>query len=563
MIDIAEVESIELFAALEEAVRSRVVARSADLHINVGEWIVHEDDPAYFWVVLDGEVEAVRSFGGVPQQVTTFDAGEYFGEVPLMLGAPSSFAVRALRPTRMMRVDPIDFHAMIVESPAAGGVIAKTLVRRVGLIGQHYTEASLLQATIVGDRYDFACHNVRDFLLRNQIPFNWLDPSDPADANAIASIGVKTGGYPVVTLRDGRVLKDPSQSALADALGLQTQPANDSYDVVIVGGGPAGLAAAVYGGSEGLRTVLVEREAPGGQAGTSSRIENYLGFPGGVSGSDLANRALLQAKRFGTEILVTRSAVAIECDGDARLVRLDDGGGISTRAVVIATGVAWRRFAADGAERFIGRGIYYGAARTEALETRGRDVFLIGGGNSAGQAAMFFANYARSVTLLVRGDTLEKSMSQYLIDELRSRENISVETQTSVRSVAGESHLESIVTHHEALGETSKRSAGGLFVFIGADAETNWLPAGIERDAHGYIRTGRDVTGWTQARAPYALETSIPGIFAAGDVRSASVKRVAAGVGEGSMVISFIHQYFEELVARRAGNQILRSAPSE
>ncbi len=552
MIDVAEVESIELFAALEEAVRSRVVARSADLRINVGEWIIHEGDPAYFWVVLDGEVEAVRSFGGVPRRVTTFDSGEYFGEVPLMLGAPTSFAVRALRPTRMMRIDPIDFHAMIVESPAAGGVIAKTLVRRVGLIGQDYTETSLLQATIVGDRYDFACHNVRDFLLRNQIAFDWLDPSDPADANAVASSGAKAGEYPAVTFPDGRVLNDPTPSVLADALGLQTQPANDSYDVVIVGGGPAGLAAAVYGGSEGLRTILVEREAPGGQAGTSSRIENYLGFPGGVSGSDLANRALLQAKRFGTEILVTRSAVAVECDGDARIVRLDRGGEIRTRAVVIATGVTWRRLEADGAERLIGRGVYYGAARTEALGTRGRDVFLIGGGNSAGQAAMFFANYAGSVTLLVRADSLEKSMSQYLIEQLRSRGNISVETQTSVRSVTGESHLESILTYHEASGEVHERSAGGLFVFIGADAETDWLPAGIERDTHGYIRTGRDIEARTLDRAPYALETSVPGIFAVGDVRSASVKRVAAGVGEGSMAISFIHQYLEELAARRA-----------
>jgi thioredoxin reductase (NADPH) len=548
MVEPAEIEAIEVFAALEAPLLSRIAARSADLHVNAGEWIEHEGDPPYFWVVLEGEVEAVRSFGGVPRPVTTFDPGEYFGEVSLMLGATSSFGVRALRPTRMMRVDPVDFHAMIVESLDAGGVIARTLVRRVGLIGQDYTGASLLQATIVGDRYDSACHQVRDFLLRNQIAFDWLDPADDDETPA-------TARNPVVTFPDGRVLDAPTPSRLALALGLQTEPANDAYDVVIVGGGPAGLAAAVYGGSEGLRTILIEREAPGGQAGTSSRIENYLGFPSGVSGSDLANRALLQAKRFGTELLVTRSVTAIEPDGDCHLVRLDGGTEVPTRAVVLATGVTWRQLDAEGAENLVGRGVYYGAARTEALATRGKDVFLIGGGNSAGQAAMFFANYARSVTLLVRGDSLAKSMSHYLIEQLGTRENIAVETRTSVRALRGEGHLEAIVTRDELSGETRERPAGGLFVFIGADAETSWIPAQIERDAHGYILTGRDLESWTLSRAPYALETSVPGIFAVGDVRSASVKRVAAGVGEGSMVVAFIHQYLEGMPAPAAARR--------
>lgn len=291
--------------------------------------------------------------------------------------------------------------------------------------------------------------------------------------------------------------------------------------------------------------MLIEREAPGGQAGTSSRIENYLGFPGGVSGGDLANRALLQAQRFGTEILVTRTVTSIECAGDEHIVRLDGDTAISARAIVLATGVTWRRLAAEGADRLVGRGIYYGAARTEALGTRGKDVFLIGGGNSAGQAAMLSANYARRVTLLVRGDALAKSMSHYLIEQLQSRDNIAVETNTSVLAVGGEVDLESIVTHHDATDRTQERHAGALFVFIGADAETSWIPAEIERDARGYIRTGRDILTWNRTRAPYALETSVPGIFAAGDVRSDSVKRVAAGVGEGSMVIAFIHQYFE------------------
>ena len=320
-------------------------------------------------------------------------------------------------------------------------------------------------------------------------------------------------------------------------------PHDAAYDVAIIGGGPAGLAAAVYGGSEGLRTIMIEREAPGGQAGTSSRIENYLGFPAGVSGDDLANRALQQAKRFGTEILVTRNVIGIESADGCHTIALDGGDRMEARAIVIATGVSWRKLDADGAADLIGRGVYYGAAQTEALGTRGKDVYLIGGGNSAGQAAMFFANYARSVTLLVRGSSLEKSMSFYLIRQLHTKHNISVETGTTVLAVSGTAHIESITTRIEATGETQTRPADALFAFIGADAETAWIPEVLDRDARGYLKTGHDLANWTLARPPFLLETSVPGIFAAGDVRSTSVKRVASSVGEGSMVISFIHQY--------------------
>ncbi|MGD0473808.1 MAG: FAD-dependent oxidoreductase [Candidatus Velthaea sp.] len=547
MITPAELETVPVFAALAHPQLSRIAARAADIHANAGEWIVHEGDPAYFWAVLSGEVEAVRRVAGVPQQMTTFDPGEYFGEVPLMLSAPAFSGVRALQHSRLARVDAIDFHAMVTESTDAAALLAQTLVRRVGLIGNAYATSPVTQATIVGDRYDFACHDIRDFLARNQIVFEWFDPSDPADAECIPPEALGAARYPAVVLSDKRVLEVPGLRELAESLHLQTQPNGDDYDVIIIGGGPAGLAAAVYGGSEGLRTMMIEREAPGGQAGTSSRIENYLGFPGGVSGGDLANRALLQAKRFGTEILVTRSVTAIEPAPGGHCVRLDGGVAVRTRAVVIATGVAWRRLEVEGAEALVGRGVFYGAARTEALGTRGKDIFLIGGGNSAGQAAMFFSNYARSVTLLVRGSALETSMSYYLIEQLRSKDNIAVETNTVVSAVRGEAHIQTIVTRNVASAAVSERAADALFSFIGADAETSWLPGEIERDEHGYICTGHDIGDWPLERAPYPLESRVPGIFAAGDVRSNSVKRVASGVGEGSMVIAFIHQYLATL----------------
>jgi thioredoxin reductase (NADPH) len=547
MITPAELLDVPVFAVLPHAQLSRIATRAADIHANPGEWIVNEGDPAYFWALLSGEVEGVRIVAGEPRQATTFDPGEYFGEVPLMLTARAFLGLRALKPSRLARVDPIDFHAMITECPEAAALLAQTLVRRVEFIRDAYTAAPVAQATIVGDRYDFACHDIRDFLARNQIVFEWLDPSDPGDIECIPPAVLAAGRYPAVVLADGTVLQAPEPRELAESLHLQTEPNSEDYDVIIIGGGPAGLAAAVYGGSEGLRTMMIEREAPGGQAGTSSRIENYLGFPGGVSGGELANRALLQAKRFGTEILVTHSVTSIEPIASGHLIRLDHGLAVRTRALVIATGVAWRKLAVEGAERLIGRGVFYGAARTEALATRGKDIFLIGGGNSAGQAAMFFANYARSVTLLVRGTSLEKSMSYYLIEQLRTKDNVAVETDTVVTALRGEAHLEGIVTRNVANGTVIERGADALFSFIGADAETAWLPAEIERDEHGYIRTGRDISDWPLARAPYPLESRVPGIFAAGDVRSNSVKRVASGVGEGSMVIAFIHQYLAAL----------------
>jgi len=333
----------------------------------------------------------------------------------------------------------------------------------------------------------------------------------------------------------------PTTRELANAVGLQTEPHQDDYDAIVIGGGPAGLAAAVYGASEGLLTLMIERESPGGQAGTSSRIENYLGFPTGLSGDDLGVRALEQARRLGAEVVVTRDVCGI--DPSPKTVTLDGGRVLRARTIVLATGVSWRALALPGIERLTGIGVYYGAARSEALNTTGKDVYLIGGGNSAGQAAMFFANYASSVTLVVRGPSLAASMSDYLIKQLATKTNVTIETRCEVTALHGEHHLEAIDTTDRATGIALRRVTDALFVFIGADAQTQWLPPQIARDERGYVLTGPDVADRKLARDPYLLETSVPGIFAVGDVRRGSVKRVASAVGEGSMSIAFAHQY--------------------
>jgi len=398
---------------------------------------------------------------------------------------------------------------------------------------------------VIGSDLDAASHAIRDFLSRNQVAFEWLDLDDAIDAESIAKLSVDTSTWPLVHLSDGRTFVKPDHRMLAEAIGLPIVPRLREYDVVIIGGGPAGLAAAVYGGSEGLATILIEQDAPGGQAGTSSRIENYLGFVSGISGGELAHRALQQAKRLGAEIVVTGSVSEIRPDDAGFVAVLDGGTEVRARSIVLATGVVWRKLPTPGLDACVGRGVFYGASRGEAYSVRGKDIFLVGGGNSAGQAAMYFSAYARSVTILVRGNGLERTMSQYLIEQIRTVPNIAVETCTSLESVDGDGRLERIVTRSSVSGTEQERVAHALFIFIGADAETSWLPEELERDQHGYIRTGREIEDWRLERKPYPLETSIPGIFAAGDVRSSSVKRVASAVGEGSIVISYIQKYLE------------------
>ena len=409
---------------------------------------------------------------------------------------------------------------------------------------------------VVGHRWSARSHDVRDFLARNQVPFRWLDAADDAEGRRLvdAAGGGTPDTLPLVLTQDGQTLVGPDNRELAAAIGLATSAELAFYDLVVVGAGPAGLGAAVYGASEGLRTLLVEREAPGGQAGQSSRIENYLGFPVGLSGGDLARRATVQARRFGVEMLATTEVTGLEARGSARVLQLADGGEIGAHSIVLATGVAYRRLDAPGLDELSGRGVFYGAAATEAVNCRGADVFLVGGANSAGQAAVYFSRYAGSVTLLVRGDSLARSMSQYLIDQIERIPNVSVCTCTEVAGGTGVDHLETLRLRDVRSGEVAEVEASWLFIFIGAAPLTGWLDGTVRRDARGFVLSGPDLltdgqrpAGWDLDRDPYYLETSLPGVFVAGDVRHESVKRVASAVGEGAMAVTLVHRYLERL----------------
>ena len=556
MVTREEIGRVTLFAELGAAQAEQLSRAAADITLEAGEYAAHEGDERALFAVLEGRIEAVKLADGIERVVGQRHPGDVFGEVPIVLGTVFPVGFRAGETTRIMRREPNDYHAIaavVPEIPKEVGRLAA--FRMTGSRGLQGLAAEPLppRALVVGHRWDASCTELRRVLDRNQVTFRWIDP-DASDA------GERWGGQlpgdedlPVIRIIDGKTVVRPHHRRVAELLGLGTEADAAEYDTVIVGAGPAGLAAAVYGASEGVRTIVVEREAPGGQAGTSSRIENYLGFPSGVSGDELASRALQQARRLGAEILVTRAITRI--DTASRQVHLDGGDVIRARTIILACGVAWRKVSVDGFDRLAGKGISYGAARSEASSTHGLDVHIIGAGNSAGQAALFFSTHARSVTLLCRGENLERSMSRYLIDQLAARPNIATMFGTEVTAVHGEQSLEAIDVHNSTTGETFRLDSGGLYVFIGADAQTSWLPTDIALDARGYVLTGSDMraTGrWTIDRDPYLLETSVPGIFACGDVRCGPVKRVAAAVGEGSMAIAFVHQYLRDALAAEA-----------
>ncbi len=402
---------------------------------------------------------------------------------------------------------------------------------------------------VIGHRYSARSSEVREFLARNQVPYRWYGGDEPDGARLLAAADVDELSLPVVIGTDGTVAVQPSDAELAELVGLTTTPTGDFYDLVVIGGGPAGLGAAVYGASEGLRTVLIERTATGGQAGQSSRIENYLGFPDGVSGAQLTDRARRQATKFGAELITTRDVVGLDVNGSARTVRFTDGASIGAHAVILATGVAYRQLTAPGLAEFTGLGVFYGSALTEAVRCAEQDVFIVGGANSAGQAAVYLAKTARSVTLLVRGSSLEASMSYYLIQQLAEIENVTVRTRTQVVEAGGSDHLEQLTLADADSGETTTIDAQWLFVFAGATPHTDWLDGVVHRDKHGFVLAGPDLSaeghpaGWTLDRPPYHLETSVPGVFVAGDARAESAKRVASAVGEGAMAVMFVHRY--------------------
>ncbi len=568
MVTAEEVARIAIFADLGPAERERIARAAADISLSSGEYAAEPKAERALFGLLEGRIEAVRIDDGVPTVVGERVPGEIFGEVPITLGTVFPVGFQAAEPSRVLRLDAHAYHSVAAFAPE--------LVERVGALARNRMEGARglrglasapapRRAVVVGHRWDGSCAEVRRFLDRNGVTYEWVPTDDPEATDkwgdaippedelpAIRILETDTVVRPhlrqvadLLALEPAAVLR-PQLRRAAELLGLGTEPQAAEYDVVVVGGGPAGLAAAVYGASEGLSILVIEREAPGGQAGTSSRIENYLGFPNGVSGGELAARALDQAKRLGAEILVTQTIR--EIDTDARRLHLEAGDVLTARTIILACGVSWRRLPIDGIDRLVGKGVFYGAAKSDAAGMHGADVHVIGAGNSAGQAALEFSKYAHRVTIVVRGNSLEKRMSKYLIDQLETKSNIDVLCGAEVVAVNGDPTLEEVEIRASD-GTTTRSACGGVYIFIGADAETGWLPPAIARDPKGYVLTGSDVTAagrWPLERDPYLLETSVPGIFACGDVRYSPVKRVAAAVGEGSMAIAFVHQYLRE-----------------
>jgi thioredoxin reductase (NADPH) len=544
MVTAEEIGEIPLFASLSAADRERLALACADVRLAEGEFAVHEDEERALFAVLEGRIEAVKAVDGVGQVLGERLPGAIFGEVPITLGTTFPSGFRASEPSRVMRVEARDYYAVAAVAPDVALKIGALARERIGGLQGVAAKAPETRARVLGHRWEATGSDLRRFLDRNQITFEWITPDASDAAERWGGELPADDDCPALRAADGTVLVRPPLRDVAELLSLQTRASASDYDTIVIGAGPAGLAAAVYGASEGLRTIVIEREAPGGQAGSSSRIENYLGFPAGVSGDELSTRALQQARRLGAELLVTRSITGIE--PDSHTVLLDGGEELRGRTLIVATGVTWRHLAIPGIDGLIGKGVHYGASRSEAPSTHGLDVCIVGAGNSAGQAALFFSNHARTVTILCRGDSLEKSMSRYLVEQVGRKPNIAVECNAEVAAVHGERKLEEVEVRDRTTGTLERRGCGGLFIFIGADADTGWLPSEIALDARGFVLTGADVGGrgrWADERDPYLLETSVPGIFAAGDVRFSPVKRVAAAVGEGSMAIAFVHQY--------------------
>ena len=546
MITIDELAKIPLFSTLGESELKYLASAVEDMRVLPGEYTDHEGGARALFAIVSGKVELTKFINGVETVIAIRLPGEIAGEIPMTLSTPLPASMRAVEPSRVIKLDAKVFHTLVAMAPQISATVAAAALERMEMLKKAASQPPVPQILLIGPSREGAMHAVENFLHRNQISFESVEPGDPALAARIGESATVAGPYPVAQLPDGTRLVAPTMRAIATMCGLQVAPSRTYYDVVIVGGGPAGLTAAVNAASEGLRTIVVEGFAPGGQAGTSTRIENYPGFPFGVSGDDLASNTLKQAKRLGAEIVVTRRISGI--DPKPMTFTLDGKDVLRTKTIILAMGVEWRRMAVESIDRFIGGGVYYGAARSDAGLAQGKDVYLVGAGNSAGQSAIFFSGHARSVTLIVRAESLAQSMSQYLIGQMATKPNIRVETRSEVVAGHGNERLEAIEVLDRRTGATTRRDAEVMFVLIGADAATGWLPSEIVRDSHGFIVTGRDCvqTGhWSGDREPYALETNAPGIFAVGDVRAGSVKRVAAAVGEGGMAIAFVHRYLQ------------------
>ncbi|HEY9309677.1 MAG TPA: FAD-dependent oxidoreductase [Microbacterium sp.] len=533
MITVDGLRAMRVFEGVPDEGLVYLAGAVEDIRLVSGEYFAHEGDERSLFIVVEGLAEITKIVNGDERVIGTRQPGRFFGEVPMTLSTPFPASGRAAGPTRVLKLEPAVYYTLAALAPSVPDRVATLARRYLDSLQTMAAEQREPGVRLIHHGRSARAHRVSGFLTRNQVDFE----SVTADADPHAA-------DTVLELADGRRLENPTMREVAEAVGLDVAPAARDYDVVILGAGPAGLTAAVNAAAEGLRTLVVETFAPGGQAGTSTRIENYTGFPFGISGDDLASRAFKQAKRLGAELVVTRTVEAL--DPKTHELTLDGGDVVRAEVVILATGVVWRTLPLDDVGRFLGGGVYYGAARSDSAVAQGADVCIIGAGNSAGQAALFFSRHARSVTLLVRGESLEAGMSRYLIDQISAIPAIRVETRSEVVALHGADSLRSADIADRRTGDVRRRDVDVLFVMIGADAETAWLPPGIALDGRGFVLTGADALEsgrWAETRRPFALETTAPGVFAVGDVRSGSVKRVVAGVGEGGMAIAFTHQY--------------------
>jgi len=506
------------------------------------------DRNANFFVVKSGEVEIVDYSGDEPETITVHRPGAFTGDISHLTGLPAVVSGVARGDCEVYEITGDALRQVLNQCPSISDIVLQAFIARRQLLRESPNFTGL---RVIGSRYSPDTFRVRDFLSKNRILFTWVDvENDPNVDRLLRQFGVTESDTPVVACGRMLLLRNPSNRQLADAIGIR-QPLEDLvYDLVVVGAGPAGLAAAVYGASEGLRTAVLEQTAPGGQAGASMRIENYLGFPTGLTGSELAGRAILQANKFGAHLSVPTLVNRLAFENAYTLVRLDGGETVTAKCLLIATGADYRRLGVAGADRFEGTGVYYAATLAEALLCQGSQVVVVGGGNSAGQAAVFLSGHAHRVLIVIRGDDLYKNMSSYLVQRIEQTPNIELLCNTTIRQMNGNGHLASVDIVQSQTGEERTVETPGVFSFIGADPRTSWLPQEIERDEKGFVRTGADLARspyWSSGRQPLLLETSRPGVFAAGDMRSGSVKRVASAVGEGAMAVQFVHEHLRHM----------------
>jgi thioredoxin reductase (NADPH) len=514
-----------------------------------GQKLFHVGDRDYrFFVIASGEIEIVDESGETPKTIVVHTAGEFTGEMGQLTGRPAIASAVARTDSEVYEVTTDALRQIVNRCPDVGDVILQAFIARRQLLRE---SGAFTGIRVIGSRYSHDTFRIRDFLARNRALFTFLDlESHPEVEQLLRRFGLTVRDTPVVAWGKQLVLRNPSNREIAEALGLRRPLEQTVYDLAIVGAGPGGLAASVYGASEGLSTVVLERTAPGGQAGTSMRIENYLGFPTGINGGELAERAIVQANKFGAILSVATPVVSLTFDNAYSVVGLEGGESVVAKCLLIATGAEYRRLDVEGCARFEGAGVYYAATPNEVQLCQAADVVIVGGGNAAGQAAVYLARHARKVYLLIRGNDLYKSMSAYLAHRIEQTPNIEVLLNTTVKRMSGDGHLASVEIVNNETGETRTLETPAVFSFIGATPHTDWLPAEIERDEKKFVRTGPAMAhspSWTVRRQPFLLETSRPGVFAAGDVRSGSVKRVASAVGEGAMAVQFVHEYLKEM----------------